>query len=72
MCFKGMNRILHLKPFSSLYFFQVIGNLEYEVYVMFMKQRDLGEDEFLNAVQAMIRPEDVVKHGTKVIGVNFR
>ena len=53
-------------------FFQVIGNLEYEVYVMFMKQRDLGEDEFLNAVQAMIRPEDVVKHGTKVIGVNFR
>ncbi|GFR80017.1 transmembrane 7 superfamily member 3-like [Elysia marginata] len=45
---------------------EVLDNLEYEVYVSFMRQRDLGEDEFMRAVQQVLRPEDLKEHGTKI------
>ncbi|GFO01262.1 transmembrane 7 superfamily member 3-like [Plakobranchus ocellatus] len=41
-------------------------NLVYDVYVYFMQQKDLEEDEFIRSVQRMLRPEDLVEHGTKI------
>ncbi|KAK3779945.1 hypothetical protein RRG08_054198 [Elysia crispata] len=48
---------------------QIVDNLEYEVYIYFMQERDLGEDEFLRAISKMLRPEDLEEHGTKIFSV---
>ena len=45
-------------------------HLKYELYVAYMKEHDLSEEEFLSVMKTMLTVNDVMENGRKVSTMN--